>query len=414
MQPITNVQTMRRSDAATVESGIAGRELMYRAAKGVFDSYPWQGKVCIICGGGNNAGDGYALALLLYEANIACTIVLLSDVFTADGAYYFDVCKTKGIEITTYTDTFRFDGYTEIVDCIFGTGFHGAVQGMVKHAIEQINQSGKIVISVDINSGLDGDRGLAELCVRSDLTVSIAAIKQGLLLNQAKDFIKRIVNVDIGIKLTEEKRYLTEAGDFRSILRPRSQDSHKGTYGYISIMGGCTEYGGAIKLANLSCAALRAGCGVAQLILPRSLAPAVAPYLLESTLAILEERDGKTILDIERLDRILSKQAALAIGMGWGQSEENAKNPYACPPNVWRQIVDRRGWTQHTGKIGFFFAATFFSTDRPDAASERNGASVWKKLVTDQAGSGRSRRGICQGIPCYGASQRCMHHRHGW
>ena len=91
--------------------------------------------------------------------------------------------------------------YEVIVDCILGTGFTGDVRGLAKDAIEAINKSGAYVISVDINSGMNGDTGEATLAVRSDLTVSIGYYKQGLFTEAAKKYIKEMTNVDIGIVL---------------------------------------------------------------------------------------------------------------------------------------------------------------------------------------------------------------------
>ena len=337
MKQIVDVRVMRESDENTIRNGTSGRELMWRAAKGVFESYAWQGSVAIVCGSGNNAGDGYALALLLHEAHIPCRVYLLSDRFSEDGAYYYEKCKENGVEIAYFTEHTDFSDATEIVDCIFGTGFCGDVRGLAATAIERINGSGKTVISVDINSGLNGDNGLSTLCVRSDLTVSIGTLKNGHLLGDAKDVIGRLVNVDIGIELCGACRYLAEAEDFGSVLKARRQNTHKGVYGYVSIMGGCTEYAGAVKLANLSCAALRAGCGVAQLIVPEGLGAAVSPYLLESTLALMPENQGKMDFDPVFLDRALARQSALAIGMGWGKSDtyapilEHILSHYAIP-----------------------------------------------------------------------------------
>ena len=149
-------------------------------------------------------------------------------------------------------------------------------------------------------------------------------MKSGLLLNRAKDHIKRLVNVDIGIGLYGNCRYLCEDADFEAVLKPRRADSHKGNYGYVSVLGGCREYSGAVKLANLSCSALRAGCGVAQLIVPASLRESVSPYLLESTLALLPDEDGRLTYDPIALDRVLARQAALAVGMGWGRAPSYA------------------------------------------------------------------------------------------
>ncbi|MBQ9131510.1 MAG: NAD(P)H-hydrate dehydratase, partial [Clostridia bacterium] len=198
------------------------------------------------------------------------------------------------------------------------------VTGVAADAIRRINQSGRAVISVDINSGLDGDSGRATLCVRSALTVSIGFYKSGHFLGCAKDVIGTLCNVDIGIGLHGEALYLVEAADPCGVFGRRRQNSHKGDYGYVSILGGCTEYSGAVKLANMSCAALRAGCGVAKLILPSSLAAGVSPYLLESTLALLPDEGGHMCFDAAALDGVLTGQRALAVGMGWGRSPHNA------------------------------------------------------------------------------------------
>lgn len=320
MKTVVSVATMRESDAATVRSGTSARELMYRAGVGVFQSYSWQGRVAIVCGGGNNAGDGYVLALLLSEAGIPCSLILLSDSFSEDGWYYFEQCRKKRIEILSYSPDFSFDAYTEIVDCIYGTGLRGDVTGLTAEVIQRMNDSGKTVISVDINSGLDGDSGCSKLCVRSDLTVSIGFYKSGHLLGRAKDVIDALTNVDIGIGLCGREYRLLEASDAASVFGERLQNSHKGTYGYVSILGGCTRYAGAVKLASLGCAALRAGCGVAKLILPASLAPSVSPYLLESTLHPLPDKDGFLTFDPDTLDEALAGQRALALGMGWGSA----------------------------------------------------------------------------------------------
>lgn len=324
MIPVTDVKTMRASDAATIASGISGKELMMRAGKGIFKAYPWRGRVAIVCGVGNNAGDGYVLALLLHEAGIPCSLLLLEDRFSDDGKFYYEQCIANGIEVIRYAPSFAFDGYEEIVDCIFGTGFSGEVVGVAKEVIEKINQSGKTVISADINSGLNGDNGLGNLCVRSDLTVSIGTYKAGHFLNRAKDVIGALCNIDIGIAVPDGGVYLCEAADFCEVLHSRDQLSHKGDYGYVTVMGGCVEYSGAVKLANMSAAALRAGCGVAQLAVPQSIAASVAPYLLESTLLpIPSDERGHMQYCLELLDNMLSRQAAVAIGMGWGRADAN-------------------------------------------------------------------------------------------
>ncbi|MBQ7335033.1 MAG: NAD(P)H-hydrate dehydratase [Clostridia bacterium] len=326
MIPIVDIETMRQSDAETIQKGVSARELMWHAGEGIFQSYPWRGKVAIVCGSGNNAGDGYVLALLLQEHHIPCTLVLLSERFSDDGRYYYDLCMEKGVEICTYTSVFSFSEYREIVDCIFGTGFRGAVEGAAAEVIEKINQSKKEVISADINSGLNGDSGMTFGCVRSDLTVSVGRYKTGHFLNRAKDSIGALCNVEIGIDFPEADTFLLEAKDCSAVLAPRTHFSHKGTYGYVTVLGGCVEYSGAVKLANLSASALRAGCGVAQLAVPSAIVSSVAPYLLESTLLpIPSDENGHMTFSPQLLDTILTRQAAVAVGMGWGSALANAE-----------------------------------------------------------------------------------------
>lgn len=320
MKRVLSTQTMRRSDRGTIESGTSARELMRRAGEAVFHAHHWQGPVAIVCGSGNNAGDGYVLAAYLFESGIDCTVFRLFDRHSEDGGYYLVRCQQLGVAIERYSPTVDFSAYREVVDCIFGTGFSGEADGIAADAIAAINKSGAFVLSVDINSGLSGDNGLGT-CVRSDLTVSIGYLKYGHLLGSAKDVIGQLVNVDIGIDLYGPSAALLEREDFFGQIKTRPQNSHKGNYGYVSILGGCSAYSGAVKLAGLSCAALRAGCGVAQLIVPASLEGSVSPYLLEGTLGLLPHRNGQMVFDASALDRCLSGQRALAVGMGWGRSE---------------------------------------------------------------------------------------------
>ena len=112
--------------------------------------------------------------------------------------------------------------------------------------------------------------------------------------------------------------------DLKEVFREREKDSHKGTYGYVGIMGGCMEYTGAIKLANMSATALRAGCGVARLIVPKSIESMIAPYLLEQTIFLIDnDGENKMKFNKENIDKALEKLKALAIGMGWGKGKDN-------------------------------------------------------------------------------------------
>ncbi len=322
MLPIVNVKTMQESDRATILGGVPSQELMLRAATGIFNSYAWSGRTLIVCGTGNNAGDGYALATLMHQAELACDLLLLTNRFSEDGQFYFDSCKEKGITHTFWSGSFDFSPYTQIVDCIFGIGFRGTLNPDAAGLIEAINQSGKPVISADVNSGLSGDNGIGTPCISSRLTVAIQSHKPGHFLAQAKDVIQELCCIDIGIQTPQADIFLIEESDIADLFAPRKNDSHKGNYGYVAVMGGSIEYAGACKLANMSAAALRAGCGVVTLAVPESIVQSVSPYLLESTLLpIPANKDGKMSYAPDILDGILSRYASIAVGMGWGRTE---------------------------------------------------------------------------------------------
>ncbi|MDD5924332.1 MAG: NAD(P)H-hydrate dehydratase [Clostridia bacterium] len=329
MKKVISVETMRNSDAAKISSGASGIELMYNAGKAAFEHIDCESKkIAIVCGTGNNAGDGYVIALLAEEKGADVTIFLIKEKFSSDGKFYFDKCIKKGIKYTLCDDNTCFSQYDVIVDCIFGTGFKDIPSGITADIIKKINisqEKGTRVVSIDINSGLNGDNGLSELCVCSDLTISIGTLKSGHFLGDAKDKIGQIVNCDIDIPISGEYFRLLEDNDFYDIIKERKNNSHKGTYGIAGVLGGCKEYSGAIKLANMSVSQLRSGCGISRVIIADSLFTSVSPYLLESTLFLLKDIDGKIIFDENEINNAIKGLNSLAIGMGWGVCEENRK-----------------------------------------------------------------------------------------
>ena len=206
MPVCVSTEVMRASDRWTIEHLVPSKDLMERAGKAIFEQVEWKEPVGIICGKGNNAGDGFVVASLLKDHGIDCEIVLLyADAFSEDGRYFYDKCMEKGVRSVTEGD---YDSYKTILDCIFGTGFKGEVKEPAKSAIEQINSSDAYVVSADINSGLNGDTGLGDLYVRSDLTVSIGTFKYGHFSGYADEAMKNRVNCDIGIRIIGETKEL--------------------------------------------------------------------------------------------------------------------------------------------------------------------------------------------------------------
>lgn len=207
---VITVQNMRESDAATIAKNVTSAELMYRAAMGIFQSAQFAGKVAIVCGGGNNGGDGYALACILLDNGITPTIFRATDRFSKDGLFYYHTAMSKGAEEAHLSMPAPFTGFDIVVDCLLGTGFRGEISGSMQRAVEEINACSAFVISADINSGINGDTGEAAVAVNSDLTVSIGAYKVGMFLGDAPYFIEKLRNVDIGIDILRKEYYLID------------------------------------------------------------------------------------------------------------------------------------------------------------------------------------------------------------
>lgn len=210
LQDVVSVKNMRHSDAHTIEEHATSAELMYKAAQGIYEAVRFTGKVAIVCGKGNNAGDGYALACILCKNGITPTIYRASESFSKDGLYYYKTALSLGANEEPLSLANTFIGYDIVVDCLLGTGFSGAVNGSIREAIEQINSTNAYVVSADINSGLNGDTGIADIAVNSDLTVSIGSFKTGLFLNDAPYYIDRMVNADIGIHIIKDEYKLID------------------------------------------------------------------------------------------------------------------------------------------------------------------------------------------------------------
>ena len=210
-----SVENMRQSDAYTIENFVPSLVLMDRAAQGVYEAVlrfrpnGWQGKTAIVAGSGNNGGDGFALACILQREGHDCTVYVLSNKRSGDSAFYAARAETLGIHALDYTEN-CLTGYDILVDCLLGTGFHGTPRPDYVSAIHAINESNAFAVSIDINSGMNGDTGEGECIVESDLTVTIGYVKRGLVTENAGEHIKKLVCADIGIHLLREENKITQ------------------------------------------------------------------------------------------------------------------------------------------------------------------------------------------------------------
>ena len=208
-----SVENMRESDRLTIENYVSGRTLMYRAALGVYRAVSWHGDIVIAVGGGNNGGDGYALACILMRNHNTCRIVKLSDKLTEDSGWFAEQAIALGVPMEAHSPG-AFAGADMIVDCLLGTGFQGSLREPFLGAVDEINSSGAQVVSVDINSGMNGDTGEAEIAVRSDVTVTIGYVKRGLVSASAALYMKKLIVADIGIVLAKQEDHICPANEY--------------------------------------------------------------------------------------------------------------------------------------------------------------------------------------------------------
>ncbi|MDE6586020.1 MAG: NAD(P)H-hydrate epimerase, partial [Clostridia bacterium] len=299
MRALTNEQ-MRDADSYTINVlGIPSVVLMQRAGVAIADVVQTVAKpnykILVVCGTGNNGGDGYVCAQeLLNRGFNVC-------VYAFDGKLSEDCEKVKALYKGNYTHDISGD---IIVDCIFGTGLSRQVTGEYYSVIQKINLSGVYVISADIPSGLNGDNGLVLGCaVKANATVAIAEYKIGMFLNDGLDLCGELIKKDIGI-VCPDKDYAKVNYSNKSAFAKRKRNTHKGSYGTANIIAGSEKYPGAAVLATR--AALKSGCGYVKLTTHEKLKYAMVTKLPQ-------------VIYTECVD--LSAEA-VAIGCGTGVGEE--------------------------------------------------------------------------------------------
>ncbi len=216
-----------------------------------------------------------------------------------------------------------------IVDAIFGTGLDSEVQGIYRDVIELINSLNLIRVSVDIPSGLSGDKGVPlGICVHAHLTVTFGLPKMGLLTYPGRQFVGILEIVDIGfpkefIEEIEPSGYLLDEEFIRSILKPREKNTHKGTFGHLLAICGSIGKTGAACLTALG--GIRSGAGLVTIAVPESIAGFVDSRVLESLTFPLKDKDGFISMDIPTIEKALLDKTAVAIGPGIGVSDDTVE-----------------------------------------------------------------------------------------
>lgn len=320
IRTLTN-EEMRLADRHTIDDlGVPSLVLMERAGRAIADEAERvlktlsDSRVIVVCGGGNNGGDGFVAARILLERGYDVTVVCFASNFSEDCRAVASLYDGKILS------DFPEGGAGMVVDCLFGTGMSRNVEGKNAEIIEKINETSAFVLSADIPSGLNGSNGkIMGTAVRADMTVTIAEMKQGLVLNDGRDCCGRIIRADIGILPAGEiTSYIVEEEDVKKLFLFRKSNSNKGSYGRAAIIAGSALYSGAALLAAKAC--LRTGAGYTALCVPHALFSSFVGVLPE---VLLKEFSGADFheADEEELSGLLSFPC-IAIGPGCGATEE--------------------------------------------------------------------------------------------
>ncbi|SEC31625.1 bifunctional ADP-dependent NAD(P)H-hydrate dehydratase/NAD(P)H-hydrate epimerase [Terriglobus roseus] len=342
---ILTAAEMGAADRATTERfGIPLGELMERAGTAVASflcaQYPRSVGVTILCGTGNNGGDGFVAARALLSSGMHVSVVLLGDESKLRGiaADAFGLLDRTAIHVTSVTDDAEVPGLRRaleasdvVVDAVVGTGFKPPLRGVAVAVRDLLATVKKPVVAVDLPSGWDADSQAitAEGAFRADAVVTFTAPKVAHVLGHltAPEVFGPVVVAPIGspADAVESATRLTWTGVSKRLFeKPRIIDSNKGMYGHVLLIGGASGKAGAPSMASL--AALRAGAGLVTAAVPRSILNNVAlitPELMTTPLD--EDASGAVALSNaspERLEKLLKKISVLAIGPGLGTEGE--------------------------------------------------------------------------------------------
>lgn len=300
------------------------------------------GPVVVVCGSGNNGGDGLVVARYLFLSGIKVLVYLIkgqSITAPSEGSVNLSIAQKLGVEVSLIEQgnvaslRSSLEGASLVVDALLGTGLDRMVQGIHKDVIDVINQSEKPVLAIDIPSGISSDTGqIMGTAVVATATVTFGYLKSGLVCYPGAEYGGEIHLVDIGLpdldsnilQMTDQSDHkLTTAQFVRSCLPVRHADSHKGSFGRVVTIAGSLGMSGASILAGKS--ALRAGAGLSVLATVRSVIPNLpSEELIYAPLA--ETNEGKIKTDaISEIQEQLSTAQAVVLGPGISLSAETIK-----------------------------------------------------------------------------------------
>lgn len=322
--PLYRCEDVRAIDAfAIARDGIPAFELMTRAAEAAFDllraSWPDAHRIAVVCGPGNNGGDGYVLARLARAAGRDVRVIALasSPGNSPEAQRAQAEWRAAGGEVDNFEATHAFPDCDVLVDALYGIGLTRAPTGAAVQAIDAINATNTPILALDVPSGLDADRGQAPgVAVRATRTVCFIAAKRGLYTGRARELCGVVTLESLGVmdgtlSVRKPVARLLTPDLLVHWLRPRARDAHKGNHGHLLAVGGDHGYAGAIRLCAE--AALRCGAGLVSV--------ATRAENVAGLVASRPEAMVRAVEDATALRTQFARSDVIALGPGLGQGE---------------------------------------------------------------------------------------------
>ena len=308
---------------AIAEGGLPGAELMERAGAGTFRTlvrhWPGVHRVAVVCGAGNNGGDGFVVARRAREAGFDVRVLGVGDParLGRDASAMLDAMREAGVDLEPFAAP-ALEGVSVVVDALFGTGLSRPVAGAPAAAIEAMNAAGASVLSVDVPSGIDADTGSVRgaAAVRASLTLTFIAPKRGLFTGAGPDHCGRLEHDALGVPPALAGRVPASAArlDYDRLpdhpcLGRRLRGAHKGDHGHVLVVGGDRGFAGAVRLAAV--AAARVGAGLVSVATREAHAAAVS--------AMRPEIMSRGVEDEASLEALTGRATVVAVGPGLGR-----------------------------------------------------------------------------------------------
>ncbi|MDP3149764.1 MAG: NAD(P)H-hydrate dehydratase [Ignavibacteria bacterium] len=345
MIPLFTNNQVRAVDRFAIEQlNFPSLLLMENAASSLFNIISEKGflsktptSVGILCGKGNNGGDGFALARKIAFAGHKVVVLHLSDKreLSADAKKNYELLLSSTLlyknifikKITKVGDINILRSFDVIIDALLGSGSQGDLKGLLKEIVEKINTFSNKKIAIDVPTGLNADTGYGATIFKADLTITLGALKRGLFFGDgyASSGVIKKGEIGVGDKYFEEETsedFLVEGNDVKTIIPPKREKLNKYSSGKVLLFAGSKEYGGAAVLS--SSAAFKSGAGAVILAIPDSLQKILLQKRPESVIQFYGEKNTEYLSSefYSSLKEKLIWSDVIAIGPGLGRHAE--------------------------------------------------------------------------------------------